>query len=163
MQRIPRQLAGAERHVPRPGSAGEGTLADIPTLVASSRVAGVTVTLDGSADLARPTAELIGRATFRFVQEALAHVHEHAPDAATSVRIDGAPRGGLDIEIVTLAPVGAAVLLTRSGPGLAGLRERLELVGGSFAASETTEGGLRLRGSLPWLVDEFAVRPVSRT
>ncbi|MCU1391321.1 MAG: histidine kinase [Ilumatobacteraceae bacterium] len=147
----------------RTSLAPQATLADIPALVESSRLAGLPVTITGSADLTEPTAELIGRAAFRLVQEALTNVHKHARNAATTLRFDGRPGGRLDIEIVNLAPVGAGLLLPGSGLGLVGLRERFELVGGTFAAGPTAEGGFRVRGSLPWLVDEFAVRPVSRT
>ena len=140
----------------------QATLADIPALIESSRLAGLPVTIGGTADLTQPAAELIGRAAFRFVQEGLTNVHKHARNAATTLRFDGSPGGRLDIEIVNLAPVGAGLLLPGSGLGLVGLRERVELVGGTFDAGRTAAGGFSVRGSLPWLVDEFATRPVSR-
>lgn len=130
--------------------APQPTLGDIAGLVESSRLAGQSVALSGTADLAQRTPDLVGRAAFRLVQEALTNVHKHARSAATRIRIDGAPGSTLDLEVVNLAPVAAGQLLPGSGLGLVGLRERIELVGGTFAFGPTRDGGFRVFASLPW-------------
>lgn len=130
--------------------APQAKLSDIAGVVESSRSAGQSVTLVGTADLTLPAGDLLGRAAFRLVQEALTNVHKHARSAATTVQIDGAPGGQLEIEVVNLAPVAAGQLLPGSGLGLVGLRERVELVGGTFAAGPTRAGGFRVCASMPW-------------
>jgi len=68
------------------------TLRDIPRLVEQTRRAGAKIdfAMDVSADA--PTA--LGRDAYRIVQEALTNAAKHAPGAATTVRVSGAPEAG---------------------------------------------------------------------
>ncbi len=123
-------------------------LRDLPRLVASSSAAGVGVTLaDELPDAAVP--EVTGRTVYRVVQEALTNVHKHAR-AATTVRLAGAPGEGLVVEVVNVRPVAAEMLLPGAGVGLVGLRERVELAGGTLDAGPTPAGGWQVRAWFPW-------------
>ena len=57
---------------------------------------------------------------------------------------------GVTIEVLNQRPVAADALLPGSGTGLAGLRERVTLVGGDLEAGPTTAGGWRVGAWLPW-------------
>lgn len=126
-------------------------LGDLPRLVAASSAAGVGVTLldelpAGAADLP----EVAGRTVYRLVQEALTNVHKHARDAATTVRLTGAPGDGIVVEVVNVRPVSAETLQPGAGVGLVGLRERVGLAGGTLDAGPTPAGGWRVRAWFPW-------------
>src|SRR3954469_8714865 len=124
-------------------------LRDVPRLVASSAAAGVGVTLvDELAGAEVP--EITGRTVYRVGQEALTNVHKHARDAATTVRLTGGPRDGLVVEVVNVRPVSAEALLPGAGVGLVGLRERVQLAGGTLDAGPTAAGGWQVRAWFPW-------------
>jgi signal transduction histidine kinase len=123
-------------------------LRDLPRLVASSSAAGVGVTLADELPDA-PVPEVTGRTVYRVVQEALTNVHKHAR-AATTVRLAGAPGEGLVVEVVNVRPVAAEMLLPGAGVGLVGLRERVELAGGTLDAGPTPAGGWQVRAWFPW-------------
>ncbi len=95
----------------------------------------------------------IGRTAYRVVQEALTNVHKHARDTATTVVV-GPDQGGLCVEVVNQRPVATGLLLPGADAGLVGLRERVQLVGGTFAAGPTGDGGWRLRAWLPLATPE---------
>ena len=125
-------------------------LRDVPRLVASSSAAGVGVTLVDELPEEQPVPEVTGRTVYRVVQEALTNVHKHARDAATTVRLTGKPDDGLVVEVVNVRPVSAEALLPGAGVGLVGLRERVELAGGTLDAGPTPAGGWRVRAWFPW-------------
>jgi len=102
---------------------------------------------------------------FRVVQEALINIHRHAgsPTADIRLRID-ADRLTLDIEDHGrgMPPDVVARLAAGIGPngvGLAGLRERLEQLGGTFDI-DSNEGGTTARARIPLPPD--AARPHGR-
>jgi signal transduction histidine kinase len=124
-------------------------LRDVPRLVASSSAAGVGVTLVDELPGAE-VPEVMGRTVYRVVQEALTNVHKHARDAAATVRLTGGPGEGLVVEVVNVRPVSAEALLPGAGVGLVGLRERVELAGGTLDAGPTPAGGWQVRAWFPW-------------
>jgi signal transduction histidine kinase len=124
-------------------------LRDVPRLVASSSAAGVGVTLVDELPAAEGP-EVTGRTVYRVVQEALTNVHKHARDAAATVRLTGHPGEGLVVEVVNVRPVSADALLPGAGVGLVGLRERVELAGGTLDAGPTPAGGWQVRAWFPW-------------
>jgi signal transduction histidine kinase len=132
---------------------------DIARLVAASQAAGVAVTLDGDVpDLPDAAA----RAVHRIVQEGLTNVHKHAAGAATSVAVAGDEPTGVTVSVRNLRPVGASARtapLPGAGAGLAGLAERVRLLGGRFTSRATPDGGWRLEAWLPW----SSPSPVART
>ena len=94
--------------------------------------------------------EVTGRTVYRVVQEALTNVHKHARDAVTTVRLTGAPGDGLVIEVVNVRPVSVESLMPGAGVGLVGLRERVELAGGTLDAGPAPDGGWQVRAWFPW-------------
>ena len=115
-------------------------LRDVPRLVASSKAAGIAVTLLD--DLPEePVPEVTGRTVYRVVQEALTNVHKHARDAAATVRLTGKPGDGLVVEVVNVRPVSAGTLLPGAGVGLVGCAS-----GWSWPAGRSTAGPTPGRG-----------------
>ncbi len=138
-------LVGASDLRPQPG------LADVRTLIDSSRSAGVPITLDWQVPDGVPVPELLGRTAFRVVQEALTNVHKHAHGVSATVMVRGRPGERLDIEVANLRPVGTDVepLLPGTGTGLEGLAERVRLAGGKVHAGPSRDGFV-VRAWLPW-------------
>jgi signal transduction histidine kinase len=126
--------------------------ADIAELVERSAAAGVPVRLvpNSSLGLDANVPEAVGRAAYRVVQEALTNIHKHAASAATAVRLSGAPGIGVEVRVENQAPRAVGTSLPGAGSGLAGLRERVEVAGGSFEAGPTPRGGFLVLAWLPW-------------
>ena len=89
-----------------------------------------------------------GQAAFRVVQEGLTNALRHAPGAAVRVLVRGEGRG-LTVAVVNGPPRGAATGIVGTGQGLRGLRERVQQVGGSFAAGAAPDGGWTLEARIP--------------
>ncbi|MER7273956.1 histidine kinase [Dactylosporangium sp. NPDC000244] len=93
--------------------------------------------------------------TYRIVQEALTNVVKHAgAGAATEVAVDlGAPgpQRAIRIEVCDdgVAAPGTAPGLPSSGRGIAGMRERVAMFGGTLDAAPRAEGGFRVVAVLP--------------
>ncbi|MFB4318674.1 sensor histidine kinase [Actinomadura sp. 21ATH] len=138
-----------------PGAAGadrpQPTLADVPALVQESRRTGAQVTLDDRVPDPGAVPARIGRHAYRIVQEGLTNARKHAPGARVHVAIGPAEGGGLDIEIVNLLPPGPAraLGLPGAGAGLLGLRERVDILGGTLEHGRTGDGRFRLHARLP--------------
>ena len=96
---------------------------------------------------APPGVELAG---FRIVQEALTNVLKHAGAAASATVTLGYETDDVVIDISDNGR-GAASGLSNSGGGngLVGMRERVEIYGGSLSAGPLTGGGYRVRAVLP--------------
>jgi len=125
-----------ERRAPQP------TLADLDRLVADARSAGVAVTLDRGALDAVPAA--VSREGYRIVQEGLTNAARHAGRVPVTLRVAAAD-GTLDIAVVNPVAAGPA---GRAGRGLAGMRERVTLLGGWMTAGPD-EGSWRVVVRLP--------------
>ena len=127
---------GPVEHAPMPGAG------DVEDLVASFRRAGTPVSCDVVGDLSRLTATA-GLVVYRLLQEALTNVARHAPGAETAVRVEVDADG-------TRVTVDSAGAPGRAGPGtgLAGMRERVEAVGGRLSAGPCGTGW-RVEGVLP--------------
>ncbi|WP_441251125.1 sensor histidine kinase [Kitasatospora sp. McL0602] len=147
-----RQMVGVLRAAGlRPGVplAPQPRLADLPRLVEDS---GLTVRAELSPG-DRPWPESVERAAYRTVQEALTNIGKHARGSAVDVRI--AARGSrLLVEVRNgppPRPAGPAPApeLPGGGHGLVGLRERAQLLGGTFTAVPTPDGGFVVRAELP--------------
>jgi signal transduction histidine kinase len=121
------------------------TLDQITGLVDQARAAGaeVEVTLSGDTHDVPPGVAL---SAYRIAQEALTNALKHAPGAhlALSVRsVDGA----VVVEVADDGP-GEGGGSSR-GHGLIGMRERVELFGGTLEAGSRAEGGFGVRARLP--------------
>jgi signal transduction histidine kinase len=122
-------------------------LEDVRDLVEAARRAGATVTLTMPADR-RPLPPGVGLAAYRIVQESLSNAGRHAPGAAVSVVVEQEPRSVL--LKVKNGPAAAGQRETNgTGHGLAGMRERVALLGGSLHAGPEADGGFAVRAVLP--------------
>ncbi|KQQ64696.1 sensor histidine kinase [Microbacterium sp. Leaf320] len=119
---------------------------DIPALVDTMRRAGVTVGLEITGAVA-DAPQAVQIAAFRIAQEALSNAVRHASGAPVTVRVQ-ADADAISIRVRngrTSAPPAA----TGGGYGLRGMRERVELLGGTFTAGPITDGGWEVAASLP--------------
>ncbi|NUT46538.1 MAG: two-component sensor histidine kinase [Saccharothrix sp.] len=114
----------------------------VEELVARAARAGLPVTLARTGDPA-PLPSLVDRAVHRVVQESLTNAARHAPGSAVTVRIDHAA----DEVLVTVANP-AAEATPGEGSGLAGLAERVRLLGGTLDAG-ATGGDFTVAARLP--------------
>ncbi|WP_370617376.1 sensor histidine kinase [Mumia sp. Pv 4-285] len=127
---------------PQPG------LADVATLVEESRESGTSVTLDVSIDPAA-VPEGTGRVVYRVVQEALTNSRRHAAGEPVHVTVSGEEGEALAITVRNAIGDGATANADGTGTGLIGVRERVELAGGTIDV-ERTRREFGLRAHLPW-------------
>ena len=144
------------RHEREPaGRAPAPQLADLPVLIEGARQAGVPVELSAPALDQVPAG--VGVCAYRIVQESLSNAGRHAPGAMVTVSV------GHDVGAVVLrvangpalpaAPPGPPANGHRTGHspghGLAGMRERVALLGGSLTAGPSPDGGFVVSAVLP--------------
>ncbi|MBA8825526.1 signal transduction histidine kinase [Saccharopolyspora lacisalsi] len=134
---------------PRVGSSSSPPKVErIPALVEASREAGLNVGLSIEGD-PEPMSEQVERAAYRVVQEALTNVHKHAGGSKAEALIKH-EAGRLRVEVTNTRPAdGFERTLPSSGHGLDGLRERIGLVSGDITAGPLSDGGYRVRATLP--------------
>ncbi|MFE9680763.1 sensor histidine kinase [Streptomyces sp. NPDC006285] len=119
------------------------SLADLRRLVDTSGIEAILHT-DLPEDLPAP----LQRAVYRAVQEALTNVRKHAPGATAVIRVHH--DGDCVLAAVTnTAPTRPALLLPGAHHGLAGLRQRAALLGGTVTAGPAAGGGYELLLRLP--------------
>ncbi|WP_082677986.1 histidine kinase, partial [Leucobacter chromiiresistens] len=129
--------------------APQPTIAEIPALVAATRRSGLRIALvvEGVPD-ATALAPAVGLTAYRVVQESLSNAMRHAPGAEVSVSVRAAA-GALEIDVENgAATTSGQHAAPGSGLGLAGVRERVEALGGSVAFGPTAEG-FAVRARLP--------------
>ncbi|MFF1443465.1 sensor histidine kinase [Streptomyces sp. NPDC058295] len=128
----------------------------VPDLVEQTRAGGQPVELveDGEQPAMAIGARL---AAYRIVQESLTNAVKYAAGHETLVHLAHTP-GWTEVEVTT---AGTAVGTHESaalrdgaphisgGRGLTGLRERVEMLGGEFAAGFRPEGGFRVHARIP--------------
>lgn len=140
-----RNGTGIEPPVPNPPLPGE--MAD---LVAESVAVGIATELSVSGDRTS-VSPTVARTAYRVVQEALTNIRKHAPGCSATVSLRYHP-GGLDVAVVNTSatrPPDTALAGSGSGAGLSGLRQRVELVGGTFEAGPAPGGGFKIGAILP--------------
>jgi signal transduction histidine kinase len=103
--------------------------------------------LNSGADVVRVPAA-VQQAAYRIVQEALTNVAKHASARHAWVEV----LGNEDRLRVAVRDdgVGAASVASLDGRGLLGMRERAELLGGTFAAGPRAAGGFEVTAELPF-------------
>jgi signal transduction histidine kinase len=145
-----------------PGDAATGTpppsLARVEDLVADVRAAGLAVSLEVSGTLGGlPRA--VDTAAYRIVQEAMSNVLRHGPEARAAVRVVSAD----DVVRLTVSDDGlgsrrasppgpdSAVPAppAAGGHGIVGMRERVDMLGGTLAVGPVPGGGFEVDVSLP--------------
>jgi len=129
--------------------APQPTLADLSALVAASRSAGLDVSL-AVAGVRRPLDAVVERTAYLIAQEALTNAHKHAGSVTAQVSLNYQP-AAMTVEVTNAAPVAGdpPPSLPSGGNGLIGLRERANLLGGTFEAGPQRYGGWRVRAVLP--------------
>ena len=119
-------------------------LAALDGLVARHREAGLTVELDVSGQKP-PLPPAVDQAAFRILQEALTNAARHGRGGAKVSLVYGL--GAVELDVANAVADGASA--TSSGLGLVGMRERTELLGGSFE-TEASNGRFRVHVRLPY-------------
>ena len=130
---------------PAPGLAG------LDRLVRRTCGAGVRVSVQVSGAV-RPAPAGVDLSAYRIIQEALTNVIKHAAASTASVRVRYAA-DSVTVEITDLgadaAPAAVPAPRTGSGHGIIGMRERVAVFGGEFAAGPGPDGGFRVRARFP--------------
>ena len=146
-----RQVDGGQPAVPLPDRDAFQALADAAT------AAGIVTRLRCDADLAATPAET-ALGAYRIVQESLTNVIRHAPDSTADVTISGRD-GLLVIDVVNDGPRSQASFVDGAGTGLAGMEERVLVLGGQMRAGRLATGGFRVHAELPTSALESDVDP----
>ncbi|WP_344657500.1 sensor histidine kinase [Catenulispora subtropica] len=126
---------------PQPG------LDQIPALVERIRSGGVRVDLaiEGQATALPSGVDL---AAYRVVQEGLTNAVKYAVGALIRVTLDYSPQR-LRVDVVDTGGVPSAAAARGSGKGLAGLRQRLAVYGGTLSAGPRLTGGYMVSAVIP--------------
>ncbi|MEY9927230.1 signal transduction histidine kinase [Catenulispora sp. GP43] len=127
-------------------TAPQPRLADVPALVEE---AGAEWETSGDLEDVPP---LIGVTAFRVVQESLSNARRHARGADVSVRVtrtDEEVRIEVRNEPSPEPPMLGPELEAADGQGIAGMRERVTLVGGELETGPTANDGFAVTASLP--------------
>lgn len=121
-------------------------LDQLPALAERCRHAGlpVEVMVDGEMTPMPPALE---SALYRVAQEALTNTLRHAGPARATVALRRRP-GWVELEVVDDG-AGALPSVTSGGRGLAGIRERVEALGGEVDAGAASDGGFAVRCRIP--------------
>jgi len=134
---------------------GPGLLGQLVARTSEATGIGASLTVSGQQ---RPLPPEVGLAIYRTAQEALINSAKYAGrDGSVRLQLTYQP-DGVRLAVEDARPDGAAVpvgpaALTFGGYGLAGMRERAELLGGELTAGPTDSGFrvlLRLPESPPW-------------
>jgi signal transduction histidine kinase len=139
--------AGGPAFAPAPG------LGDLGNLASMVRSAGIPVRVDltGDATTVPPAAALTA---YRIVQEALTNVVRHAPGAEAVARV-GIEPAGVRIRVTDtgrdpwIRTDGDAAHDKTGGHGIAGMRERAVIFGGTLEAGPLAGGGFQVAAFLP--------------
>jgi signal transduction histidine kinase len=127
---------------PQPGLAG------IDALARGVAAAGIPVEVRNEG-VARPLPTGVELSAYRIVQEALTNVVRHAGGAGAIVIV----RFETDALVVEVIDAGGGTPIApttgRVGRGLVGVRERVQVLGGSLEAGPLAEGGFRVAARLP--------------
>ncbi|MFF4904543.1 sensor histidine kinase [Streptomyces sp. NPDC001260] len=117
------------------------------TLVEQTRRAGqpVEFTEEGTPDESTGSADLVA---YRVVQESLTNALKYAHGSRTSVQVCHGERE-ITVEVSTDGSGSGTASPGGSGRGLAGLRERVGILGGDFSADRSSGGGFVVRARIP--------------
>jgi len=129
------------------GMRPQRSLADLSALVDDYARVGLEVEL--VVDPAARSVPLgVGLSVYRIVQEALTNALKHAPGSRVAVRLERRA-DELAVEVENDSGADEPAVRVESGHGLAGVRERVAIFGGTVDAGPTEGGGFRLVATLP--------------
>jgi len=121
---------------------------DLDALVGQARAAGLRLDyapLPAGFDVSPAVRDGV----YRVVQEGLTNAMKHAPGAEVLVRL-GATAGALDVEVRDSgSSEGSALAGSGAGLGVAGMRERVEALGGTLDSGPRSDGGWSVHARLP--------------
>jgi signal transduction histidine kinase len=133
-------------------------LGDLPDLVERIRGANLPVRLSVSGECGA-LAGTVQLTAYRIVQEALTNALRHAgPGATAEVTIHCAP-SAVDITVIDTGRGAGGPAPNQLTNGLRGMRERADMLGGTFAAGNRPGGGFQVHATLPTTVDDPARSP----
>jgi signal transduction histidine kinase len=136
------EIIGVLRDGAAPVVPTQESVADLVDRAAASGLA-VKLVQEGNAELS----PMVDRAVHRVVQESLTNASKHAPGAEVTVTVSRVA-DQVEVRIAdTGAPKPAGVPST--GRGLAGLTERVRLVGGTLTAQPRGTGGFEVVARIP--------------
>lgn len=134
--------------------AAHPTLSDITTLVENARANGCDIAFSPTPTAAVPP--LVEESAYRIIQEALTNVVKHAGRVAITVEVTRGP-AELSVSVVNAGgdpPAAARPAASGAGLGLAGMRERVALHGGTLTAGPRPAGGFAVLARFPVGGDE---------
>jgi signal transduction histidine kinase len=141
---------------PGPALAPQPGIDELSELLGQARAAGLPVSLTVSG-VPRPVPQGEALAVYRVVQESLTNVRKHAGPGVTAAVSLGYAEEGLVIRVTDDGrgpPVPDGAVPGGAGPdgdghGLTGMRERIELYGGSVRIGPRPGGGYEVVARLP--------------
>jgi signal transduction histidine kinase len=152
-----RQLLGVLRSDQPTGRSPQPGLQDLAGLIGTARQAGMAVELSGPATWDRVPPGT-GVCAYRIIQEALSNAGRHAAGAPVTVSVHYSA-DTVTLRVTNGPGVPAGPRANGHGPGrenghgpghgLAGMRERAELLGGSLSAGPVPGGGFAVSAVLP--------------
>ncbi|GIG37830.1 hypothetical protein [Cellulomonas pakistanensis] len=142
-----REVLRLLRREPGEDGLSQHALPEVDGLVSAARDVGQPVAAVVAAAHREPP-DPAERTAVRVVREGLTNAVRHAPGADTRVLVEESG-AELHVQVVTGEAAAAPTGLTTGGTGLAGLRERVALVGGRLDAGPTPAGGFLLDARLP--------------
>ena len=123
-------------------------LQSLDSLVHDAGAEDLEVRLQRHGDVAT-VPDAVGEVAYRVVQEALTNARRHAAPCAVAVTLVGSA-DAVSVEVVDDGARSASGSRIRpGGHGIAGMRERVEALGGTLEAGPATGGGWRVRAVLP--------------
>jgi signal transduction histidine kinase len=143
-----RRLLGVLRDTGEDGDlAPQPGMGELTSLTDSVRAAGLPVSLVIRGDETELPA-LLDVSVYRIVQEALTNVVKHAGPARAEVTV-GCADGAVTIEVTDNGTGKKRDVNQCDGHGLAGMRERVAVIGGELQAGPQPGGGFAVRARLP--------------
>jgi signal transduction histidine kinase len=124
------------------------SLSYLGEMIAECRAAGVEVNVERSGD-PLVLSPILDQTAYRIVQEALTNVLKHAGAGATATVRLSVDDAGIDLEVTDDGPGSPGPIALGSQRGLIGMRERVEVFGGSFTAGPMEGRGFRVFARLP--------------
>jgi signal transduction histidine kinase len=124
------------------------SLTRLDDLISECRAAGLNVVVERAGE-PRLLPPVLDQAAYRITQEALTNVLKHAgPGVNTRVRL-AYDADGIEVEVVDDGPGNTGAVAVGTRKGLIGMRERVDLFGGRFAAGPIEDRGFRVFARLP--------------
>jgi signal transduction histidine kinase len=126
--------------------APEPTVDDISDLVDDFARAGLQIDFGVDGPFDRVSAA-VGLALYRITQESLANIAKHSPDSHSTVSL-AISRTAATLTVANRLPVAVAAAAASEGRGVRGMRQRVQLLGGTIGIGPS-EDGWQVRAVVP--------------